>query len=115
VLTVDRFLNGESKSMATMPMLKICTPPPDMYSMNACIGNDLTGEMANSHAFFFFSASCELSASADKDADAGADDVVVVVEEEDLPCPLPCIEMRERMRVLDQLSLFRLFSSPSHL
>jgi len=96
VLTVDRFLNGESKSMATMPMLKICTPPPDMYSMNACIGNDLTGEMANSHAFFFFSASCELSALADRDADAGADDDVVVVmvtaEEEDLPCPLPCIE-----------------------
>jgi hypothetical protein len=84
VLTVDRFLNGESKSMATMPMLKICTPPPDMYSMNACIGNDLTGEMANSHAFFFFSASCELSASA---AAADDDDFVVATAEEDEDLP----------------------------
>ena len=84
VLTVDRFLNGESKSMATMPMLKICTPPPDMYSMNACIGNDLTGEIANSHAFFFFSASCELNASA---AAADDDDVEATTagEDEDLP------------------------------
>ena len=50
----DRFLNGESKSIATIPMLKICTPPPDMYNMKACIGNDLTGEMAKSHALFTF-------------------------------------------------------------
>jgi hypothetical protein len=55
----DRFLNGESKSIATMPMLKICTPPPDMYNMNACMGSDLTGEMAKSHARFCFSASCD--------------------------------------------------------
>ena len=27
---LDRFLNGESRSIATMPILKICTPPPDM-------------------------------------------------------------------------------------
>jgi hypothetical protein len=55
----DRFLNGESNSIATMPMLKICTPPPDMYNMNACMGSDLTGEMAKSHARFCFSASWE--------------------------------------------------------
>ena len=59
----DRFLNGESKSIATIPMLKICTPPPDMYNMKACIGSDLTGEMAKSHALFTFSASCEFSAA----------------------------------------------------
>ena len=91
VFTVDRFLNGDSKSIATMPMLKICTPPPDMYSMNACIGSDLTGEMANSQAFFVFNASCELSASAAADvADegAGAD---VVTADDDLPDPLPYI------------------------
>ena len=63
----DRFLNGESKSIATIPILKICTPPPDMYSMNACIGSDLTGEMAKSHALFTFSASCESSAAAVED------------------------------------------------
>lgn len=79
-----------------MPMLKICTPPPDMYSMKACMGNDLSGEIANSHAFFFFSASCELNASTTAAAivPADDDDVVVVAtgaEEEDLPCPLPCI------------------------
>lgn len=44
------FLNGESRSMNTMPMLKICTPPPDMYSMNACMGRDFAGESARSHA-----------------------------------------------------------------
>lgn len=82
VFAVDRFLKGESKSIATMPMLKICTPPPDMYSMNACIGSDLSGETANSQAFFVFRASCELSASA---ADADAD----VVTADDLPDPLP--------------------------
>jgi len=59
----DRFLNGESKSIATIPMLKICTPPPDMYNMKACIGSDFTGEMAKSHALFTFSASCEPSAA----------------------------------------------------
>ena len=68
-----------------MPMLKICTPPPDMYSMNACIGSDLSGEMANSQAFFVFRASCELSASAAVVAVADAD----VVAADDLPDPLP--------------------------
>ena len=57
-----------------MPMLKICTPPPDMYSMNACMGSDLSGEIAKSHAFRVFSSSYELKASAP---------VLVVVE--DLP------------------------------
>ena len=33
-----------------MPMLKTCTPPPDMYSITACIGSCLTGLMARSHA-----------------------------------------------------------------
>jgi hypothetical protein len=79
VFAVDRFLKGESKSIATMPMLKICTPPPDMYSMNACIGSDLTGEMANSQAFFVFRASCELSASA----------AAAVADADGLPDPLP--------------------------
>jgi hypothetical protein len=80
---VDKFLKGESKSIATMPMLKICTPPPDMYSMNACMGSDLSGETANSQAFFVFRASCELSASAAAVADAD------VVTADDLPDPLP--------------------------
>lgn len=30
VFMVARFLNGLLRSMKTMPMLKICTPPPDM-------------------------------------------------------------------------------------
>jgi len=60
----DRFLNGESRSMATMPMLKIWTPPPDMYSMNACMGRDLTGEMAKSQALLVFKSSYESNASA---------------------------------------------------
>jgi hypothetical protein len=47
-----------------MPMLKICTPPPDMYSMNACMGNDLTGEMAKSQAFLVFKSSYESTAAA---------------------------------------------------
>ena len=59
-----------------MPMLKICTPPPDMYSMNACMGSDLSGEIAKSHAFRVFSSSYELNASAP---------VLVVVIAEDLP------------------------------
>jgi hypothetical protein len=72
----DRFLNGESKSIATIPMLKICTPPPDMYNMNACMGSDLTGEMAKSHARFCFSASCESSAAA---AASAAEDLLSVL------------------------------------
>ena len=63
----DRFLNGESRSMATMPMLKICTPPPDMYSMNACMGKDLTGEIAKSQAFLVFKSSYEFTAEDDED------------------------------------------------
>jgi hypothetical protein len=55
-----------------------------MYSMNACIGSDLSGEMANSQAFFVLSSSCELSASAVDMADAD-----VVTAEDDLPEPLP--------------------------
>lgn len=49
------FLKGESRSMNTIPMLKICTPPPDMYNMNACMGRDLAGEMARSQARLSFS------------------------------------------------------------
>jgi len=48
------FLNGVRRSMNTMPMLKIWTPPPDMYSMNACMGRDFAGAMANSQARFSF-------------------------------------------------------------
>lgn len=64
VFMPERFLKGESKSIATMPMLKICTPPPDMYSMNACMGSDLSGEIAKSQALRVLSASCEPNASA---------------------------------------------------
>lgn len=39
-------------NIKTIPMLKICTPPPDMYSIKACIGNDLAGPVENSHARF---------------------------------------------------------------
>ena len=85
VFAIDRFLKGESKSIATMPMLKICTPPPDMYSINACIGSDLSGETANSQAFFVFRASCGLSACTADVADADADVVIA----DDLPGPLP--------------------------
>jgi hypothetical protein len=47
----DGFLNGESKSIATMPtgMLKI--------RMKACIGRDSTGEIAKSQSAEFFSSS----------------------------------------------------------
>lgn len=57
VLIAARFLKGLESSMNTIPMLKICTPPPDMYSMNACIGRDLAGENARSHARFDLSSS----------------------------------------------------------
>ena len=43
-------LNGENNNIATMPMLNIWTPPPDMYSMKNCIGSCLAGAMAKSHA-----------------------------------------------------------------
>lgn len=46
------FLNGLIRSINTIPMLKICTPPPDMYNMKACMGNDLAGAIAKSHARF---------------------------------------------------------------
>ena len=59
MLIAAAFLNGLNINMNTIPMLKIWTPPPDMYSMNACIGSDLAGEMARSHALFCFRASCE--------------------------------------------------------
>ena len=68
--------------MATIPMLKICTPPPDMYSMNACMGKDLTGEMAKSQAFLVFKSSYEFTAST---AAAAAAVVLLVVVVEDLP------------------------------
>ena len=51
------FLNGDSNSINTMPMLKIWTPPPDMYSMKACIGKDFAGATATSQARFSFRAS----------------------------------------------------------
>lgn len=35
-------------------MLKIWTPPPDMYSINACIGRDFAGAIAASQARFSF-------------------------------------------------------------
>ena len=47
-------LKGLNSSMATIPMLKIWTPPPDMYSMKACIGRDFAGDIARSHARFCF-------------------------------------------------------------
>jgi hypothetical protein len=76
----ERFLNGESRSIATMPMLKICTPPPDMYSMNACMGSDLSGEMAKSQAFLFFKSSYAAVALVF---------ALVVVTEDFPPCNLP--------------------------
>ena len=50
-------LNGDSNSINTMPMLKIWTPPPDMYSINACIGRAFAGAIATSQARFSFRAS----------------------------------------------------------
>jgi hypothetical protein len=50
-------LNGDSNSINTMPMLKIWTPPPDMYSINACIGRAFAGAIATSQARFSFKAS----------------------------------------------------------
>ena len=50
-------MNGLRSSMKTMPMLNIWTPPPDMYSMNACIGRDFAGEMARSQARLSFKVS----------------------------------------------------------
>lgn len=68
-------LNGFNNSINTIPMLNICTPPPDMYSMNACIGSDLAGEMAKSHARFSLSALCE----ADEAATALVDGLATLV------------------------------------
>lgn len=64
------FLNGDDNSMKTIPMLKICTPPPDIYNMNACIGNDFAGDVAKSHALFSFNAAYE---SADTAEDLACD------------------------------------------
>jgi hypothetical protein len=50
-------LNGLRRSMNTIPMLNICTPPPDMYSMNACMGSDFAGPVAKSSARLSLSAS----------------------------------------------------------
>jgi len=55
VLIAAMFLNGLRRSIKTIPILNICTPPPDMYNMNACMGNDLAGDMAKSHARLSFS------------------------------------------------------------
>jgi len=65
-----------------MPMLKICTPPPDMYSMNACMGKDLTGEMAKSQAFLVFRSSYEFTTAS---AAAVAGLPVLVIEDLGLP------------------------------
>jgi len=51
---VVRFLTGVRSNMKTMPILKICTPPPDIYNIKACIGSDFAGESAKSHAFLSF-------------------------------------------------------------
>ena len=51
------FLKGLSRSMKTMPMLKIWTPPPDIYNMKACIGRDFAGAIATSQARLSFRAS----------------------------------------------------------
>ena len=59
VLIAATFLNGLNIGMNTIPMLRIWTPPPDMYNMKACIGRDLAGEMARSHALFCFRESYE--------------------------------------------------------
>ena len=53
------FLNGESNNINTIPMLKIWTPPPDMYSINACIGKAFAGANAASQARFSFRESCD--------------------------------------------------------
>jgi len=55
VFIAATLLNGLISNMNTIPMLNICTPPPDMYNMKACIGSDFAGEMARSHARFSFS------------------------------------------------------------
>ena len=59
VLIAATFLNGLNISMNTIPMLKTWTTPPAMYSMKACIGKYLAGEIARSHALFCFRASYE--------------------------------------------------------
>jgi len=59
VLIAATLLNGLISSMNTIPMLNICTPPPDMYNIKACIGSDFAGEMARSQARFSFSATYE--------------------------------------------------------
>jgi hypothetical protein len=51
----DTALNGLNKSMNTIPMLNIWMPPPDMYSITACMGSCFRGEMARSHARLVFS------------------------------------------------------------
>lgn len=59
------FLNGDDNSMKTIPILKIWTPPPDIYNMNACIGSDFAGDVAKSHALFSFNAAYESTDTAD--------------------------------------------------
>jgi len=50
-------LTGLINSMTRMPRLKTWTPPPDMYSMKAFMGNDFAGEMARSQARLSLSSS----------------------------------------------------------
>ena len=74
VLIAATFLNGVKRSIKTIPMLNICTPPPDMYNMNACIGNDFAGDMAKSHARLSFSLAYEFFVDAALDALEGSFD-----------------------------------------
>lgn len=69
-LLIDaKFLNGLERSMNTMPMLKIWTPPPDIYSMKACMGRDLAGATAKSHARLAFNSSYDAVAGRASKAD----------------------------------------------
>lgn len=64
-MIVPNALIGLISSMARMPMLNICTPPPDMYSINAFMGSDLPGVIAISQARFCFSLAYDSAAKAE--------------------------------------------------
>ena len=49
VFILAMFLNSVRNTM-TIPMLNICTPPPAMYSMNACTGRAFARDMVRFHA-----------------------------------------------------------------
>jgi hypothetical protein len=92
--------------------IKICTLPPDMYSMNTYIGSNLCGvETQQTPKPSLYWASCELSASAADVSNAANRDVVTA----EMTCPTvyPILhhrkEWKEKHYSVSFIRRFRIF------